>query len=118
MARLRVLPACEPLLLQEVLVEMLSLMPDVELVEANNSWVDIVLVSAAGPGAAWPDRLPAAAATATRLIAVDPVRNRIRVRERRGGRVSERLLDGSMVALPELMRAQPATAQTATAESA
>jgi hypothetical protein len=115
---LRVLPACEPLLLQEVLVEMLSLMPDVELVEANNSWADIVLVSAAGPGAAWPERLPAAAATASRLIAVDPVRNRIRVRERRAGRVSERLLDGSMVVLPELMRPRPPAAKPRAAESA
>jgi hypothetical protein len=116
LARLRVLLACEPLLLQEVLVEMLSLMPDVELVEANNSWADIVLVSAAGPDAGWPERLPAAAATAARLIAVDPVRNRLRVRERRDGRVSERLLDGSMVVLPNLLRptaAEPPVAETA-----
>jgi hypothetical protein len=118
LAPLRVLLACEPLLLQEVLVEMFSLMPDVELVEANNSWADVVLVSAAGPGAAWPDRLPAAAATATRLIAVDPVRNRIRVRERRDGRVSERIIDGSMVLLPELMRPRPPAAEPPVAETA
>jgi hypothetical protein len=114
---LRVLLACEPLLLQEVLVEMLSLMRDVELVDADSPQADVVLVSAAGRGGAWPERLPAAAATAPRVLVVDPVRNRIRIRERRDGRVTERQIDGNMVLLPELMRqrppAEPPIAETA-----
>jgi hypothetical protein len=118
LARLRVQLACEPLLLQEVLVEMLSLMPGVKLVDAACSHVDLVIVSAVGHGAFWPERLPAAAATAGRVIAVDAVHNRIRVRERRDGRLVERQIDGSMVLLPEMMQqwlsgADPSIAETA-----
>jgi hypothetical protein len=38
---------------------------------------------------------------------VDPVHNRIRVRERRDDRVAERQIDGSMVLPAEVMRPRP-----------
>jgi hypothetical protein len=106
------------LLLQEVLVEMLSLMPGVKLVDADCARVDMVIISAVGHGAFWPERIPAAAAKAARVIAVDAVHNRIRVRERRDGRLAERQIDGSMVLLPEMMRQWLAGADPTIAETA
>src|SRR3954464_10919706 len=104
MARLRVLLACEMLLVQEVLAQMLSAMPDIELLDLDSPQADLVLVSASGQAGGWPERLPAAAATAPRLVALDPVRNVIRIRERQGDQVVERRIDVGMVQLPEVMR--------------
>ncbi|HEY7068278.1 MAG TPA: hypothetical protein VII06_42910 [Chloroflexota bacterium] len=100
---MRVLLACEPLLLQEVLAQMLSLVPNVELIDRDSPRGDLVLVSAAGGAGNWPARLPPAAATAPRVVAIDSVRNRIHIRERRGGRVVEQHLDGGTVALPDVV---------------
>jgi len=109
--------ACKPLLLQEVLVEMLGLMPGVKLVDADCAHVDLVIISAVGHGVFWPERLPAAA-TAARVIAVDSVHNRIRVRERRDSRIAERQISGSMVLLPEMMRQWLSGAEPPVAEIA
>ena len=107
MTRTRVLLACEPPLLQDVLASILEELPDVELVNPNSSTADVVVVSASELSAAWPGVLPLAATTARRVIAVDAVRNVLQVREQSYGRVTEHQIDGHMASVIGLLHESP-----------
>jgi hypothetical protein len=101
---MRVLLACEPPLLQDVLTVILEQLPDVELVNPNSPTADVVVVSAPEPSLDWPAILPPAAAAARRVIAVDAVRNLLQVREQHDGQVTELQIDGQMAKMIGLLR--------------
>ena len=107
MTRTRVLLACEPPLLQDVLASILEELPDVELVSPNSSTADVVVVSAPELGPGWPGVLPLAATVARRVIAVDGVRNVLQVREQCHGHVTEQRIDGHIARVIGLLQEWP-----------
>src|SRR5215210_1852960 len=108
-ARTRVVLLCEPLLLQDALIVILGQLPDVEVLPADSATADIVLVSSPGSNSGWPAQMPPAAATAPRVVALDPIRNMLRVREWQQGQVTERQIDGHMAAVVDVMHGTPAS---------
>ena len=107
MTTTRVLLACEPPLLQDVLASILEAQLDIQLVSPSSPCADIVLVSALEPSAGWPEVLPVAAAKARRIIALDAARNLLQVREQYHGRVTEQQVDGHIAAVLGLLRETP-----------
>src|SRR5438067_5862338 len=107
LVRTRVVLVCEPLLLQDALTAMLERLPDIEVIPADSLNADIVLVSASGSNSGWPAEMPPAAERAPRLVALDPIRNMLWVRERRQGRVTEHQVDGHMAAIVDVLLRTP-----------
>ena len=103
---MRVLIACEPAILNEVLARAIGNLPGVELVDEDQGTVDVVVVSAPGAGADCPPTLAGNLAPDTRLIALDPDTNAARVWQ--GGALSDALLPSDLASLGRLL--QPSSA--------
>ena len=104
---MRVLLACEPAILNEVVARAIGDLPGVELVDESQGAVDVVVLSGAGTSLEdWPTGLAGNLAPDARLIILDPETNAARVWQ--GGTApSETLLPGNLATVRRLL--QPAS---------
>jgi hypothetical protein len=100
----RVLLACEPPLLHEVLTLMLERLPGIELVTTGTTDVDVVVVSLSENGTRSPTEPPMADTSAVRLVVVDPTTNVLRVWDSQQGPSGERELPGDLPTIVEVLQ--------------
>ena len=102
-ANVRVLLACEPPLLNELLALALAELPGVKLVEVDGAQVDVVIASAPGAGGERALALLQATSPHARLVALDPATNVLRVWENGREAPSGELLPGHLSTLGQLL---------------
>ena len=103
---MRVLLACQPPILNEVLARAIGQMPGIELADESHGSVDVVVISDEGMTTDCPPALAGVLEAGTRLIALDPNTNAARVWQ--DGALSGVLQPGSLDSLRRLL--QPASA--------
>ena len=104
---MRVLLACEPPLLNELLALALGELPGVELVDSDSAWADVVVANEPGASATWQTARQKALALHARLVAVDPRANVIQIWEWDHDKPTSEWLPGTLRSLGELCQAKP-----------